>query len=764
MRVIDWVVEQQIPHVKFILTKDASEKKVAIKIPPGWTKWDYAKCQNWNQTLVGNAIAINLNHTDLMCIDIDDQRAVDDSLKSYGASWQTKSTGRGLPHLYRKRHPDDPCKNEINRDGTKVDYLYTNQVWEDPNGFIDIPDGEKEPPVFEGFTPAVPKVAVKKSDVPKSKTPEDAKFKRLMLDNIAEEHWENRESWKRLLYAMRSEEISEGAMEHYSSKAFNYQDGCVQALLADWDEGKSTSWGTVEHFSRLSNPENHIAICANRPRAPSTTSPVSKSNHEVSSDKFLALKALELTDGEIVNVGGVLYVFNPKTGLWLCDRKGCNTRVLITDLLDNWCCDEMETLRGLSHDEYKEQSSPLLKAKDKVNANSGINNVYSVFCDHIPEKEIEFDNVSPHLFVWKCGKAYSFKTHEFVVLKKSDYVSMTTGYAFEQYNEKDLTSLQELYREIHYDEDTYNPYMSLCVTACIGIQVEHLIICTGGGGNGKGVVNGLLDALLGDYFYAGAVATLQQPIKSDGANPALASMHKKRATIFTEPKAGKKLDQSTVKALTGDGKINARQLYSGDNQLINHNSIIMECNELPLIDGKMDDSITRRVVAIPFEASYKDPDDPDVLSGVPHVHTKNILYKTRAWQIQHRSALFEMVRMFAKEHGTGMLQTLKTKAYGKSYVMSSDMAGEWFREKYERVTEDSGDIQPIPIKMIDLFGYFKEDDEYKVLDRDEKKYWTKRRLTDHLQNSLPKGDFKERGVLQGNEYSKSIWNWKLISD
>ena len=755
--------EYQMPYINFTLTIDGKGKKCATGLEPGWTKWDYDKCQKWNKTHVGNTIAINISKTKYMVIDVDDPKSVGSTLKNYDDTWQTKSSRRGLPHLYRLRHPEDPCRNEIDRDGLGVDYLYTNQVWEDPDGLISIPAGETEPPVFEAFTPAVAITPVKKSDIPVAKTEVDIVFKKRILDNIALEHWENRESWKRIIYSMQSEEISEEIMAEYSKKASNYEDGCVQELLNDWDASKSTSWGTVEHFSRLSDSEAHAAICANRPRTVSTTSSVSKSNHEVSSDKFLALKALELTDGEIVNVEGVLYVFNPKTGLWLCDRKGCNTRVLITNLLDDWCCDEMETLRGLSHDEYKEQSKPLLKAKDKVNANSGINNVYSVFCDHIPEKEIEFDNVSPYLFVWKCGKAYCFKTNQFVVLKKSDYVSMTTGYAFEQHNEEGLTSLQELYREIHFNEDTYNPYMSLCVTACIGLQVEHLIICTGGGGNGKGVVNGLLDALLGDYFYAGAVATLQQPIKSEGANPALASMHKKRATIFTEPKAGKKLDQSTVKALTGDGKINARQLYCGDNQLINHNSIIMECNELPLIDGKMDDSITRRVVAIPFEATYKDPDDPDVLAGLPHVHPKNILYKTRAWQVQHRSALFEMVRQFAKEHGTGLLQTLKTKAYGKNYVMSSDMAGEWFRERYERV-EEGEELQPIPIKMIDLFGDFKETDDYKILDRDEKKYWTKRRIIDHLQNFLPKGDFKERGKLQGNEYRAAVWNWKEISE
>ena len=755
-----WIEEQGLKHVNFTLTNDG-EKKIPVNIPTGWMEWTLAKCTTYNETHGGNMIAINIKDTKWMCIDIDDPKYEKMILDCYEKSWQTKSSTRKLPHLYRLRDHEDPCKNEIDKDGLGVDFKY-DQMWESADGYIDITPGETAP-VYEGFTVESKEVCSSKTVI-EPMTDEKEEYCMRVLNNIDVSYLEDRDTWVNIMYGMRNEGMSEDAMEKVSDRATKYKDGDVQDVMKGYDEtrDKTITWSTVCMYSIKSNPDEHKKITKSRVKSKSTES-TKEPKCDVSTDKYLALKAIKLVDGEIVNIEGVLYVFNPRTGLWMCDRKGSHTRVMISDLLDKWCCDEIETLSGLAHDEYKEKSKPLLKAKDKVNANSGINNVYSVFCDTIPEKEIEFDNVSPYLFVWKCGKAYCFKTHKFVRLKKSDYVSMTTGYAFEQYDDDDITSLQDLYREIHFDEDTYNPYMSLCVTACIGLQVEHLIICTGGGGNGKGVVNGLLDAMLGDYFYAGAVATLQQPIKSEGANPALASMHKKRATIFTEPKAGKKLDQSTIKALTGDGKINARQLYSGDNQLINHNSIIMECNELPLIDGKMDDSITRRVVAIPFEATYKDPDDPDVLAGLPHVHPKNILYKTRAWQVQHRSALFEMVRRFAKEHGTGLLQTLKTKAYGKSYVMSSDMAGEWFRERYERV-EDGEELQPIPIKMVDLFRDFKETDEYRILDRDEKKYWTKRRITDHLQNSLPKGDFKERGKLQGNPYSMAIWNWKEISE
>jgi len=760
------VVEQEKHcHVNINVSTGGNGKKVGTNIPTGWMKWNYAECEKWNKTHSGNAIAINLNNTNLMCIDIDDAGSVKSTLANYGDSWQTKSMGRGLPHLYRTRHPDDPCKNEINRDGTKVDYLYTNQVWEDPDGLITVPAGETEPPVFEAFTPAVAVKVKVKSDLPKSKTEEDAKFKCLMLDNIAMEHWENRESWKRILYAMRSEEINEVVMESYSSKALNYEDGCVQALLADWDEGKSTSWGTIEHFSRLSNPENHIAICANRPRSVSTTSSVSNSKHEISTDKFLALKALELTDGEIVNIATdadgenrVLFVYDSKLGLWNMDRRGGNTRVRISNLLDDWLIEELESLKGMS-----DAAKPYNKAREKVSSNSGINNIYSIFKDTAPVNSgIEFNNTKPKYFTWSCGKTYDFESKQFVRLKKEDYVSMTTGYPYVTPKEEDVVSLEKLYRQILYEEDIYIPYMSLCATACIGTLLEKIVICTGKGGNGKGVVNELLAKMLGHYFYKGTVATLLEPIKDGGANPAIANMHNKRQTTFTEPDAGKKLNQATVKTLTGDNLINARQLYSGNMSVQNQSSIIMECNELPMISGKMDDSIKRRIVTIPFKVKYTDDlKDEELVAGTPHVHPANLMYKLPAWQISMRSAVFEMIRKFTVGHGTELIVTPQCKAFADKYVMSSDFAMQWFKSTYERVDIDE---HAQPIKMKALFQRFKESDEYLTLDRDDKKYWTKSRLQDHVAKKLAKTDYIDMKWEGTTRYTNCIWNWRESLD
>ena len=757
MTIKEFADKRRTPYANATETIDGNGKKHVTGLEPGWNKWDFDTCQKWNDTHPGNIIAINLSKANYMVIDVDDPKSVESTLNCYGEGWQTKSSRRGLPHLYRLRDPEDPCRNEVDRDGTGVDYLYT-QIWEDPDGFITIPAGETEPPVFEAFTPAV-EYQPKKPKTKTSKTKEDETFRKLILDNIALEYWDNRKSWTTLIWAMQYAEISEEEMEAYSKQSEKYEPGCVQDLLKGWDEEKSPGWAKVEEYSRLSDIEEHIAICVNRPRkSKSTESSVSKSKHEISTDKFLALKALELVNGEIVNVGDMLYVYDRMKGYWEQDHKGSHTRVMISDLVDDWLIEELEPLKGMS-----DAAKPYNKAREKVSSNSGINNIYSIFKDSIPQNNtIEFDDTKPYYFVWSCGKAYDFESHEFVVLQKEDYITMTTGYPYETYTEEDLACLQTLYREIHYDEGTYLPYMSMCVTACIGIQIEKLIVNTGGGGNGKGVVNELLSKMLGNYFYKGSVSTLQEPIKAEQANPALASMHLKRLTICTEPEPGKKLNQATLKTITGDGDINARQLYSSAMKVNNQNTLVMECNQLPNISGKMDNSVKRRIRAIPFNATYTDdPNDPDLLAGKPHVHPANLLYKKTLWQKSKRAALFEMISRFAKEHGTGLLESETCKKRADKYVNESDFAMEWFRDLYERVPNGE-DVEPLP--MIELFAEFKACDEYKNMDRDDKKYWTKKQLIEQLTEKLDKDDYHERKKWHGKPYRSAIWNWRLIPE
>jgi phage/plasmid-associated DNA primase len=44
-------------------------------------------------------------------------------------------------------------------------------------------------------------------------------------------------------------------------------------------------------------------------------------------------------------------------------------------------------------------------------------------------------------------------------------------------------------------------YLEILCTGLSGLQLENLFICTGAGGNGKGLLNSLMIKCFGDYGY-----------------------------------------------------------------------------------------------------------------------------------------------------------------------------------------------------------------------------------------------------------------------
>ena len=137
------------------------------------------------------------------------------------------------------------------------------------------------------------------------------------------------------------------------------------------------------------------------------------------------------------------------------------------------------------------------------------------------------------------------------------------------------------------------------------------------------------------------------------------------------------------------------------------------------------------------------------------------LQQATQWQSNGRRSTPTNRSRGAKEHGTGLLESETCKKRAAKYVNESDFAMVWFKDVYERV-EDGEDVEPLP--MAQLFTEFKECDEYKHMDRDDKKYWTKKQLIEQLKEKLDKEDYNECKKWHGKRYRSAIWNWRLIPE
>ena len=128
LTILDFFNKYKIPYVKIhIETKGKKKQLKGMEAIAGWTNWSYDACMGFNAIADPKCkhINVNINKSDFMIIDIDNPDLVEETLQKYGDCYYTLSSSKKLPHLIRRKHPDDnnttDCKSE---DG--IDYLYQN--------------------------------------------------------------------------------------------------------------------------------------------------------------------------------------------------------------------------------------------------------------------------------------------------------------------------------------------------------------------------------------------------------------------------------------------------------------------------------------------------------------------------------------------------------------------------------------------------------------------------------------------------------------
>lgn len=383
----------------------------------------------------------------------------------------------------------------------------------------------------------------------------------------------------------------------------------------------------------------------------------------------------------------------------------------------------------------------------------------------------KFD-MNPYLFAFK-NCIIDLRTGEQIEGKYDDYIFQNTGYEFiEDYPKERIEELQQIINSILPNEETQNYYLTALATGMSGLQVQHLFIATGSGGNGKSISSSLLMDMLGEYAYKLPKTTLQSSIK-EGANPAIANLHKKRFVLAQEPEKDKKLCGSTIKDITGDKDINARQLYSGETKTLLNGTFLLECNDMPIID-EVGDAISRRLRAIPFKTSALEQSDFDNLTETEKQSgkylLKNVSYITDEFRTKYKQAFFHiLIEKFKEFHKNGNLlpaQSTECKSKTLNYLATSDDIFSWFNELYEPLPENLiGTEEDKPIKITDIYNIFSSSEFYKLMSKLDKRLYSKSGFLEKIENnSFLRKSFKGRNIrhLSQRVNVPYLSGWRII--
>lgn len=172
--------------------------------------------------------------------------------------------------------------------------------------------------------------------------------------------------------------------------------------------------------------------------------------------------------------------------------------------------------------------------------------------------------------------------------------------------------------------------------ALYGRVTEHLFpVLIGQGANGKSTMYGAVTAALGDYATVIDPSLLMASEKGRTPGPELMELLGARLVIGSETEEGRKLDEPTMKRLTGGDELTARRLYREPVTWTPSHQIVYVTNHLPEVKGN-DPAVWRRVRVVPFEVivpkAERDPALPERLQ----LHVDAILAWAVAGYVDYR--------------------------------------------------------------------------------------------------------------------------------
>lgn len=239
-----------------------------------------------------------------------------------------------------------------------------------------------------------------------------------------------------------------------------------------------------------------------------------------------------------------------------------------------------------------------------------------------------------------------------------------------------------------------------------GKPLEYCAVFNGSGGNGKGVLDEFIKYIFGDYCCDADYGLItQDKSKSEGANEALTSIHRKRLVFMSEPEQSSKINNGAFKAITGGGTMSARGIYEKQSKVILSNMTILECNvrlkfkDIPKPKGPEH----RRLMDILFPARFTlEESDWDASK---HIYPMNCELKSNEWRDAHRNAMYNLLIVYAIRLKDAHFsfkdfipQSVKDRV--EEYLSACNDLHTIFDEIYERV--DMTEQQPSPSNLISI--------------------------------------------------------------
>jgi hypothetical protein len=553
-----------------------------------------------------------------------------------------------------------------------------------------------------------------------------------IIENISIKYVDEYISWFQILCGLYSLGKENDNLDHYKevarslsmkSKKYDKTHKEFEILWSSCYKYTFTA-GSIRHYSRESNEKNYLEICKKNTGK--------EKEFYCFDEKLICDYFIEsFGDNLVCNFNKIYIYYN---GTWIEDNKGVIIQKFLRQEVTNLYKRIIDNLNKQLQweDADSETISKNIKECSKVLTNYGNQknkNIWGlIYCELIARNiDKELFDTQKNIFVFN-NKGYNLDTNKWFYINKFDYILTTSGKDYIEPTKEQLDKINKIFCDIFPNEDYRKSYISVLKSGLSGIRLEKFIVATGGGRNGKGVINDFYQHLLGDYYGILHLSLLTKEFKS-GANTELRNIHKKRFLKATEPDSGsnEKLRMSNIKALTGESNLKARGLYENNFDIQIDATQILECNKLPFISMDGNEAEKQRMVIIPFETTFTE-DAEDIANDPVKYRRQDSTLKTTEFKDEYISALFKYI--VDSHEGLNVYIPDSCKKLAVSWMLDKDDFVGWFMENYQ---EDENAI----VSVKDLYKDFKNSEFFmRSSARDRKTVNNEKHFKEMLQGKL----------------------------
>lgn len=229
-----------------------------------------------------------------------------------------------------------------------------------------------------------------------------------------------------------------------------------------------------------------------------------------------------------------------------------------------------------------------------------------------PQITVSAADLDTHPFLLACANGtIDLKTGKLRPSRPADLITRGTDVAYNP--DATCPRFERVLVEVFAGDLELVAFMQRLAGYCLtGDTREHILaVLHGAGCNGKTTLIEVLKLLLGDLAVTAAFDTFSRTKGDRGPRNDLARLAGARLVTASESGADRRLDEATVKEITGGDTIAARFLYGEHFEFQPTFKILLSTNHRPAVSGD-DDAIWRRLRLIPFEQSFAGREDHDL--------------------------------------------------------------------------------------------------------------------------------------------------------